>query len=576
MRYLYIGKKNEKDKIQYIYCDEIHLRFYAVDELIEDDGLEYIYELMPNDYEDENMRAYRITDSNLIKALTIALKIRKAMEIKTKQIEEHKKTKEKIRVKEAKKLHKKLILVLSLIVLYSSIFTFEKIDEHISNKHQYLVEKALTEEQQFENYDTFGVSLIGNKTISDDMREILFADFNRLSFSNIPILEKDLSKITKRIDNYDFTGLDRTNYLNALEYIIFGNHDSIANKCFISSLDQYANGELDKSLVYMFGELTIPLKINVPDKIFDDDEKFKKYIAESYNVSKDKIDFILYILECYANSTDELEKKNYYTIYQRELASLFSIYYQNKEELSEFDRIVLASQIFGGDYYIDNNIFNKYIKVTHSSKEYTSYAKYYAQSTKEDVSMLVYQEKLEELIKNKGTYLDYSDPDCRFLLYLYTLCYKDNLPYYNNELLNVKSPDELANLIVKRVFDTDGYVFLKKEFLYNYFTCGKINPDDIKRIYESLDNDALSVSLYVDVINCLKMEESIESNYYSGYLNKALSFLECNNEELYKEAKLSLETGESLFDNLSFFPAYQSYKSENVKKYIREQKTEEE
>lgn len=576
MKYLYIGKMKDNGKTKYIYYDEINNRFYAVlEKMPNEDDFEYIYELMPDDFEEDEMKPFRIKDNDMVKVLTVAYKVIKLFDIQEKNRKKQIKLKEKAKVIKAKKKRKRLAYYSAFFLLLASAGTIKLIDNHLEKKHAIAIEQSLTEDKQFENYDEFGESITINKTITDDLKEVLFSDFNSLSFSSVPILERNRNSITKRLEKYDFTGLDRSNYISALEYILFGK-SSIINKCFTLSLDGYANGSLDNKVTSMFGSLMLPLETNMTDIIFRDDGDFKNTLAEFYNVPKDKIDYILYILESYTKSTDDVEKNNLYTLYQNEVASLLSSYYQNKEELSEFDRIVLASQIFGGDYFIDNNIFDEYIKVTHSSKEYTSYTKYYEKSTKEDVSMLVYQEKLEELIKNKGTYLDYNDPDCRFLLYLYSLCYKDTLPYYNKELLSVKSPEELANLIISRVFDEEGFVKVREEFIYNYLTSGKINPNDLANTYISLSEDALSASLYVDVINCLKYEEYIDSGCYLGYVEKELRKLQRNNEELYDEVSRSLENRESLFDKLSILPAYQSYKSENVKKYIREQKTEEE
>ncbi len=578
MKYLYIGKKKDNNKTKYIYCDERTMRFYAMDESFtnEDDGLEYLYDLMDEDYEDEHMQPFRIKNPDMIKALTLAYKARKLMGIRQKQEEAYKRINERDKIQKVKSSRRHMAVWLCFLLLATNQIVYAAASYYFNNKTKAAIEESLTEDKQFENYDAFGWALTDNETLSDDLREVLFSDFNRLIFSDTPILENDRDKIIKRIEKYDFTNLNRSNYLDALEYILFGKENTI-KKCVASSLDRCANGDLDPSVSEMFGELTVALDKNMLDVIFvSGTSYFKEALANVYDVEKSDIDYVFSLLESYINSTDEEEKANYYTLYQDKVASFLSSYYMNKEELTEFDKIILASQIFGGDYYIDNNVFDDYIKVTHSSDDYESYTKYFDQTTKEDISMYVYQKKLTKLIEEKGTYLDYDDPDCRFLLYLYTLCYKDDLAYYNKDLFSVKSSQELTNIIISSVFDEEGFTTVKKEFIYNYFTCGKVNGDDIIRCVNSLYDDAFSVSLYVDVVNCLKKEDYIKEGYYSSYVERELRGLERDNLELYNEAVSALENGDSLFDKLSFLPSYQAYKSDEVKKYILEQKSRDE
>lgn len=575
MKYLYIGKKKENNKTKYIYCDERTMRFYAMDESFtnEDDGLEYLYDLMEEDYEDEHMQPFRIKNPDMIKALTFAYKARKLMGVRQKQEEAYKRLNEQDKIQKVKKSRRHMAVWLCFLLLATNQIVYAAASYYFNNKTKAAIEESLTEDKQFENYDAFGWALTDNETLSDDLREVLFSDFNRLIFSDTPILEKDRDKIIKRIEKYDFSNLDRSNYLDALEYILFGKENTIASGV-ASSLDRCANGDLDPSVSGMFGELTVAFDKNMLDVIFiNGASNFKESLANIYGVEKKDIDDALFLLESYINSTDEEEKANYYILYQEKVASFLSSYYKNKAELTEFDKLILASQIFGGDYYIDNNVFDAYIKVTHSSDDYESYTKYYDKTTKEDTSMFIYQGKLTKLIEEKGTNLDYNDPDCRFLLYLYALCYEDNLAYYNKELFDCTSAQALTNKIINSVFDEEGFTTVKKEFIYNYFTCGKVNGDDIRGCVSSLYDDAFSVSLYVDIVNCLKKEDYIPEGYYSGYVERELRCLERENTELYNEAVNALENGESLFDKLSLLPSYQAYKSDEVKKYVLEQKS---
>ncbi len=279
-------------------------------------------------------------------------------------------------------------------------------------------------------------------------------DFAVLRDSDVLLFEEKLSEIVKRIEIYDFTGLDETNYLFSLEYILFGKKSPV-NKFVSTSLDSYANNK-DNTIAIMFGELTIPMNEPILDTLLAfPDKAFVERLATYYGVKEKKIEDTIELLEAYTNSTDEEEKNNLYMLYQKNVAALLTTHYKNVNTTNEFSQFVLASQVFNGDYMVDNNIFSSVITITHSSRKYESYTKYYDFRTKVDVSMVFYREKLVELIRSKGNKLDYNDSDCRFLLYLYHLCYQDDLSYFNKDLLEISSAEELADLIIKDVFDED-------------------------------------------------------------------------------------------------------------------------
>lgn len=573
MKYYYIGKQKDKDETKKIYCDEHNMRFYAMDESFtnEDDGLEYLYDVMDENFQVEGIAEYEITDPNLIKSLLTCYKIKKNFDFRAK-IE---RIKEKDKLKKVKRVRRSVALGICGLLLIAIPKASDAISAKKAETIRIEMESSLEKDKQFENYDSFGAAITGNHTISDEMIEVLFEDFNRLVFTDTPLTEKVKDKIYKRLSTYDFTELNRSNYIDGLEYILFGS-ESTVYKCTAISLDSYASADEENKVALMFGELTIPLKEKTPGNILIyGDKSFINQLAKFYNVKKFDIESILYTLECYMNSTDEDEKEKLYQVYQERMAELLTNYYKNKEEITEFDRFILASNIFGGDYRVNNNIFSDYIKITHSSSDYDDYKKYYDRNTNTDVSMMIYQEKLTELIKEKGTNLDYNDPDCRFLLYLYFLCFQDDIPYYNQDLISIKSPEELARIIINDVFSEEGFMNIKKEFLYSYFTSGHIGKKEAGRLARDLDDDAFSAALYVDTINCLKKEEYLESGLYSGSVSQELRVLGRENEELFNEVINALTEGESLFDKLSFFPGYQAYKSDTVKKYVLEQKSNE-
>lgn len=573
MRFILIGTHKTSDKTFNILCDEDSLRFYALAEEADDEEeLEYLYDLMSDksiqEVIEEKLKPYEITNPNMIEALKCAYRTKKEYDL-TQAI---KKLGAKAKVERTRKNRRKNISYLLILALFGTGFVGDYANSLAVKHHKEAIEESLTNEKEFENYDAIGWALTDNETISNELREVLFNDFNTLVFSDTPMIENRRNKIIKRLENYDFTNLDKTNYQSALEYILFKD-SNILNYCFISSLDECANDLPNSEGTIMFGALTYPFKDEVKNILFVSGEKeCIKLLANHYNVTEEEIEEIISLIELYTNSTDEDEKVNIYETYQKRLAELLTTYYKNKEEITQFDRYVLASTIFGGDYIITNNVFNEHIWVTHSSDNYEKYTKYYNRYSGEDESMSIYKRKLESLIEKKGSNLDYNDPDCRFLLYLYNFCFQDTFSDRNKDLLSVSSKEELANLIVSRLFveDDTSFIYIKKEFIYNYFTSGKICEEDIINLVRRLDRDTLSAALYVDTINCLKKEEYINIQDYLQYIEQELNVLKFE-EDLYYQVLNSLQNGESLFSEFSILPQYQDYKDPNIKKYILEQ-----
>lgn len=559
MKYYYIGKQKYNGEEKYIYCNEEKMKFYATDDMID-------FSDAPGNfrYIREKLRASEVTDQNLKNTLIIAY-------VAKKNSKKNNIIKRKLR--RIKMTRKKLAIGAALILIATSPLIYKTTKQILNNKTEKELELSLDENKQFENYDTFGAAISSNMSISNNFKERLFKDFNALVFSDTQMLDKTRDEIAKRLKEYDFYDVTYANYDDALAYILFGKKSTI-NKCYAISLDRYANQE-DDSIACLFGTLNIPMKNDITsDILVYGDDYYIDYLKDFYNVSKKDIKEIITLFEEILNEYDPEHRAALYNKCQSKISKLLTNYYKSKEEINDFDRHILVSDVFNGSYQVYDNIFSYYIKITHSSEEYESYTKYYDHRTHTDMSMYVYEKRLIDLINEKGTNLDYNDPDCRFLLYLYLLCYQDDLYYYNADLFNITSPDELARIIIKDAFsDEYGYVNTNKEFIYTYFTCGKIRARDLLRAISCHNSDTLSVALYVDLLNCLKKENYIDLTEYDEEIERSLRIIKKENEELYNEAIEALNNGTSMFGKLSFYPSYQEYNNNEVKKYIVEQKT---
>lgn len=583
MRYTYVAEGTFDGKRFCIYRDSATKKFYAVDENfeIEDSDLTYLYDIMDNTREDESLRPYEITNEKMLQALEEAYQINKNNNIKNKI----KARNERIR-KEKRKFKRDMFIMGALVFTLSLARNpiskqVEALKDHYRLKK---IEAYLGLEKEAIYFDNIGWLIVQNKTISEELQEVLFKDlielqkkssfeYNVFTVADPEALEKKSKEIEKRLCEYDFTGLNETNYQSALEYIIFGAKSTV-NRCVTLSLDSYTKG-VENDVAVLFGELALPLNDNGISTIFiEGDKGFVKTLADIYGVENKEIESILDILMQYIESTDEEEKNNLKSKYQAQVGNLITDYYRSQFGLGDFDRLLLASQIYDGEYLVYNNLFEDNIIVIHSSRDYKSYNRYFSRSGKDEISMDIYRKKLINLIEEKGAKLDYNDPDCRFLLYLYALCYDDSLPYYNKDLMDAENTQALADILIGDVFDKEGLTQVNKEFIYNYFTSGQINIDDLLGYLDMEEDDALSLALYIDFVNCLKKENYISENDYSGLVSKAISLLTHKHEELDSIINTHLEDEMSLFKEFKIFPSKQKYKDEQIKKYALEQKNE--
>ncbi|MDE6292518.1 MAG: hypothetical protein K2L98_02425, partial [Bacilli bacterium] len=239
-------------------------------------------------------------------------------------------------------------------------------------------------------------------------------------------------------------------------------------------------------------------------------------VADAYGVTPKEIEELTDLIDKYYRGSRE-EQREAYDEFQKKLGDMLIRYYQNKGKLNEYEQFVLVSDIYNSGISsasdilktvdVDNNMFNDYIIIKVRDFEYGHYNLYFDPKTHENMTEEVYQEKLIKLFETKGSNLDYSDPDCRFLVYLYILSYKDKLfMETKSELFTSKTPEELANYITRSIFNIYDDVKMDPEFLYGYLSGGKVNFNEMFREVYSFSGDTLSVSLLIEYLRCLKHE----------------------------------------------------------------------
>lgn len=570
MKYFYVGKYKTNKTLKNIYYEKGLDKFYVLDQSFEnkDDGLEILYDCLPQNYEDEEMKPFEITNKYEKLALKVLYhyKKRKQKE-KRKEEEDLRKFRERA-IKNGKGRIKALFVALMLLQTY--IFCLMK-DIHptiyLKNK---IIDHTTDTENQHEIYDKFGEAITCNNTISPKLRTVLFNDFNLLAFSDTPMIDLKVSEIASRLKTYDFTYLNETNYIDALAYIISGDLNGVS-RGVAYSLDERANKREASDESLLFNAISIGYKDNILEDLFIyGTHGYNSKLAKIYDIDKGEIKELTKMLNNFYESNDAQEKEDIKNSIYTKLGNILTIYYKNKEKINELDKCILASQIYGGSFTVSNNIFGEDIVVTRTDNDYGNFKKYYIRESGIDESISVYQRKLAELIKSKGTNLDYDDPDCRFLVYLYTFCYDDTLSYYNKGLLTSKTPESMAYMIINNVFDDKGYTNVKPEFLYAYLTSGDVNKDVLLREIVTVNDDAYNVALYVEYLRCLSKE--VDMNFATGSSSRILKSLEYDNKELYDMLVKALENDESLFSEFSIMPNSHEYSNDEIKKYVVEQK----
>ena len=178
------------------------------------------------------------------------------------------------------------------------------------------------------------------------------------------------------------------------------------------------------------------------------------------------------------------------------------------------------------------------------------------------------------MLKNKGENLDYDDPDARFLVYLYVLAYEDKFTMKDRkELFSSPNAEELARYIIESNFDNDYAIEMHFEFLYGYFSNGKINfREMIDEIY-GFSDDALSISLFIEYERCLKhevLEGRLSEDAYQEQYDKLKERIAWGNDEIIEFVENAINNDESMFTDFNLPFSNIEYANDEIKKYTYE------
>ncbi len=568
-KYIYLGTKMENGIEQLVFKDKKNDVFYQTNFPTSN----MIPKELIDDFEDYLTIITNATDKD------IANKIYKChleqQKLKEQQSMDAYKEKQQEEIKKDSRFFKKICIVGAIIMGLSVLDFAHKQKELMDIKK---MQEAVSNENQKELYDNFLEALDSNSTISSKLKISLIQDFQVLLENNIIIFPNYAKKINSRLRDYDFTNLNSENYQNALTYVLFDNN-SILSRLFVMQLNECVNQTPPTRLSDAFGLLTLENK-NILEKIFLlGEDGFYKELANHYYCSKDKIQELFTLFEQYIDApTPEIQNdiaNQYYKILTKLIVSLYKD--STTDQLAKFK---LASQIFNGNIQISNNLFDEEAIFHYYSEKYGMYDLYYNKEHDFFESSKIYYDKLVKLIEEKGEKLDYQDPDSRFLFYLYVLSYKDTIATYTKELQSCRDAEELASLITNKVFDEEGFTHVDEEFLYSYFTTGKIKLEIVLDEVISFNEDAYSTALYIEYIKCLEEElragnitETALRKYKNDLLIKSYGReVSKYNEEIYNILVKHLENDESLFASFSIMPNEHIYSSEDIKKYILETK----
>ncbi|MDE6141136.1 MAG: hypothetical protein K2G03_00895, partial [Bacilli bacterium] len=383
----------------------------------------------------------------------------------------------------------------------------------------------------------------------------------------------------------NFHDITEDNHIFALSKIIFDDDYSIYLG-LTYQLDDMAN---EKDAIYnfdsyIFGYLSLGVKKDVmKETVLFGKDKYIDILAETYNVTPKEIKELTDLLDNYYHSSKE-EQSKIYQEYVKKLGDILVRFYQTKGKLNEYEQFVLVSDIYNSKIVsaadilktvdINNNLFNDLIVINVRDISYGNYNLYFDSKTHADITTLIYQEKLIDLLKNKGENLDYDDPDARFLVYLYVLAYEDKFTMKDRkELFSSPNAEELARYIIESNFDNDYAIEMHFEFLYGYFSNGKINfREMIDEIY-GFSDDALSISLFIEYERCLKhevLEGRLSEDAYQEQYDKLKERIAWGNDEIIEFVENAINNDESMFTDFNLPFSNIEYANDEIKKYTYE------
>lgn len=420
--------------------------------------------------------------------------------------------------------------------------------------------------------DEFYKSVQKNTTMSDELKELFNSIFLTLVKSDAYLSDSQVRDICRRLEEFDFTYHNEKTYVYSLPYIIFGDNNYF-NRLVTDALDESANNHEPTDLS-MFGMLNVGVSDKLLTSIFTGgEEAYIKELAKIYNTTEDNIQELLYTINNYRHTANKDFKSSLKRKFNQNFGSILLDYYRDKEQgdYREIDYLILSSQIFDGDFTVNNNMFSDIITIHHKDATYGEYDLYYDSLTGEDISYRVYYEKLVELIKDKGNNLDYDDQDSRFLIYLVTLAYDDCWDYEIDEFINCKTAEDLAQKIINNIFyGRYSLVNINPSFLYSYFYNGQINLSDIISEINTPSNDALSLALFKEFDHCIRMDlnkKGLSHDEYNAKLTKIFNAIQKDNEDLYDLLMKSIIDDASLLSSLKLAPFEYTLTDNDIKKY---------
>lgn len=590
-RYVYIGSYIEKGEEKKIYYNAILDKFYAVPADFFDkqkDGLEYLDDLIPEDFEDPDIKPYEITNKSELQGLKSVVNFNARIDredTKEKQNNASKKNIENGSKEKRKHHYKKAILgcVFVIAACYLMTLAYKPYEKEIKEHIDVLAESLENREATKARYlDKVTEAIKDNSTIADDIKILWTNDFTYLFNDELFITNSQVADITKRISEGDFQDVNSDNYILELSRVIFGDDYSIYVG-LTNQLDDMANEKeriipLDSNL---FGYLSLGVqKELLKDTIIFGKDKYIEVLANTYGVSGDEIKELTDLLDRYYHSTGKLQD-DYYSLYIEKLGNILIKYYKKKGILSEYEQFVLVSDIYNVGIYsaadvfktveINNNLFNDMVVVTVRDNVYGHYNLYFDSITHANITTAFYLEKLAELIKNKGENLDYQDPDSRFLVYLFTLSEKNTLrDEEKKELFTSTDACELADYITLSIFDTYDYIRMNPEFAYSYFSNGQINYDEMFSEINDVSRDTLSMAIFIEYERCLRhevLDGNLSEEKYREQYEEILRKIALYNTELKKIVEDAINSEEPIFKSFNIPLKDSECIDEAIKKY---------
>lgn len=338
--------------------------------------------------------------------------------------------------------------------------------------------------------------------------------------------------IATRLETIDFSLYQEENFIDELENVIT-NKGTLLSYMVAISLYNYQNDLPNKSCTKCFSEIMSLVDEDAMSLIINDQEdKLYESIAKSYGI------------------TTLHAKRLIEALYQKPETEFFDIYRnilikraENQITLSSYEQLMLVSDIFDGDYYIENNLLSDEIVVLNSSKDF-SYNQYFKKGSFEETTKEHYIKELETMLDN--TEANYQDADYRFLMYLYF--------YY--EYIQF---EEVPNPNAQELYEALEESRFPKEIIYQYLTNGYIDPSKVlfirpQGILFNFDEDKLA--LFQEFLLCLE-EEAKNNSFFNreldAYIKNFAATLQEVYPELYEKWVVSYKTHSSMLDELITF-----------------------